>query len=144
VLEDLKTQKQWDRAEARAREILQSLRNGASMEEAGASHGITPQTSGWFQRGEAIPGIGMNAALAAAAFGLTADNPLPEEPLRGRDAVFVFRYRDQRIPDAKAEIAEREALEGQLRQRKQQAIYQNWMAQARSQADIEIDRTLLQ
>lgn len=144
VVEDLKTQKRWDQAEARAREMLAALGNGAPLEAVAAAHGLTVQTTGWFKRGEAIPGIGANPALTAAAFDLTSEAPLPQDPLRGEDAVFLFHFRGQRIPGAQADIAERASLEQQLRQRKQQAVYQNWMAQARSRVDIEIDRTLLQ
>ena len=144
VRQDLTASRQWDRAEAQGDEILQALRNGATLEEAGAASGITPQTTGWFKRGEAVPGIGLDTGLAAAAFDLSQESPLPEDPLRGKDAVFVFHFRDRRMPDAQAGAGERDALEQQLRQRKQQEIYQNWMAQARGRADIEIDRSLLQ
>ena len=144
VREDLTAQKQWERAEAQAGEILQALRDGAALKEVGAAKDITPQTTGWFKRGEAIPGIGLDTGLTAAAFNLSQEAPLPEEPLRGETAMFVFHLRDRRMPDAQATADERDALAEQLRQRKQQEIYRNWMAQARSRADIEIDRSLLQ
>jgi peptidyl-prolyl cis-trans isomerase D len=143
VREDLKTQKQWERAEAQAKEMLEALKGGANLKEVGAAQGLTPQTTGWFKRREAIPGIGLDTALGAAAFKLTAEAPYPEKPLRGQDAVFVIHLRDRRMPDAQTEVGERDSLEQQLRQRKQQAIYQEWMAQVRSRSEIEIDRTLL-
>lgn len=143
VEQDLTAERQWEHAESDAREMLQALRDGASLDEVGAAKGRTPQTTGWFKRGEAIPDIGFDTALTAAAFNLSADNPFPDAPLRGEAGVFVFGYRDHRVPDAVSADEEREALQQQLRQRKQQELFQNWMAQARSRTTIEIDQALL-
>jgi uncharacterized membrane-anchored protein YhcB (DUF1043 family) len=57
--------------------------------------------------------------------------------------VFVLRLLERRLPDAQAAQAQMEPIKQQLLQRKQGEIYQNWIAQARSRTEIEIDRAML-
>ena len=143
VQQDLISEKQWTQAEADAQEMLQALRDGAAMAEVGQGQGITPRTTGWFKRGDAIPDVGFEPALAAAAFKLSLDDPYPAAPVRGTKGVFVFRYVDRQIPDAQSDAVELDAIQEQLRQRKQREIYGNWMTQARNQTEIEIEHALL-
>jgi peptidyl-prolyl cis-trans isomerase D len=143
VQQDLLSEKQWAQADADAQEMLQALRAGATLADLGQARDITPQTTGWFKRGDAIPDIGFEPALAAAAFNLSSDDPYAAKPVRGTKGVFVFRYVDRQIPDAQSDAAELDAIQEQLRQRKQREIYGNWMTQARNQTEIEIEHALL-
>jgi peptidyl-prolyl cis-trans isomerase D len=143
VEQDVQLEKQWARAEADAREILQTVRKGATLIDVGQPKNITPQTTGWFKRGEAVPGIGFDPGLAAAAFKLSQDNRFPDTPVRGEKEVFVFRFVDRQIPAAPSDDMELDTIKKQLRQRKQREIYGNWMTEARSQTDIEIDQSML-
>lgn len=143
VQQDLKIEKQWTQADADAREMLQAAREGTALVDVGKPKDIVPQTTGWFKRGDAVPGIGSEPGLAAAAFKLSMDNPFPDTSVRGGKEVFVFRFVDRQIPVAQSDIAELETIKTQLRQRKQREIYGNWMAEARRQTEIEIDQSLL-
>jgi len=143
VVEDVREQKQWDQAEKEAKAMLQALRDGGTLAEVGRSQNLTPQATGVFKRNAAVPGIGYNPGLAAAAFKLTPENPYPAVPVRGQDGVFIFRLLERRTPDAQSGGAQLDKIKQQLRQRKQGEVYQNWMAQVRSQTEIEIDRTML-
>jgi len=140
---DLNTEKQWSRAEAEAGDMLQAAREGTALVEVGQTMSIAPQTTGWFKRGEAVPGIGLDRGLAATAFNLSANSPFPDTPVRGEKEVFVFRFIDRQIPAAPSDDVELDSIKKQLRQRKQREVYGNWMAEARSQTDIEIDQSLL-
>jgi len=143
VLADVRDQKQWDQAETEAKTMLQALRDGGTLAAVGRSKDLAPQATGAFKRNDAVPGIGYNPGLAAAAFKLTPENPYPQAPVRGQDGVFIFRLLERRSPDAQSGGAQLDRIKQQLRQRKQGEVYQNWMAQARSQTEIEIDRTML-
>ena len=143
VQQDLKVEKQWTLAEADAREMLQAVREETTLVEVGQPKDLAPQTTGYFKRGEAVPGIGFNPSLTAAAFKLSPDSLFPETPVRGENEVFVFRFVDRQIPAASSDDAELDAIKKQLQQRKQREIYGNWMAEARSQTEIEIDQSLL-
>ena len=143
VAQDVLEDQQWTQAEADARDMLKAMREGQTLTEVGQTKGLVPQATGGFKKGEAVPGIGFDQGLAAAAFSLSSENPLPEAPVRGEQGVFVFRLLERRLPDAQSGLAEMDTLKQQLRQRKQRDVYQNWMTQARSQAEIEIDRELL-
>jgi peptidyl-prolyl cis-trans isomerase D len=143
VQQDLLAEKQWAQADADAQEMLQALRAGATLADLGQARDITPQTTGWFKRGDTIPDVGFEPGLAAAAFKLSSVDPYPEKAVRGEKGVFVFRYVDRQIPDAQSNAAELDAIKEQLRQRKQREIYGNWMTQARNQPEIEIEHALL-
>jgi peptidyl-prolyl cis-trans isomerase D len=143
VQQDLISEKQWTQADADAQEMLQTLREGTTLVELGQARGITPQTTGWFKRGDAIPDVGFEPGLAAAAFKLSSDNPYPEKAVRGEKGVFVFRYLDRQIPDIASSAVELDAIQEQLQQRKQREIYGNWMTEARNQTEIEIEHSLL-
>jgi parvulin-like peptidyl-prolyl isomerase len=143
VVQDVRAEKQWAQAESDARTMLQTLRDGKTFVDAGQAVGLTPKATGEFKRNEAVPGIGYAPALAAAVFKLTSENPYPEAPVRSEQGVFVFRLLERRLPDAQSGLAELDAIRRQLLQRKQGEIYQNWMAQARSQTEIEIDHAML-
>jgi len=139
VLED----KQWSQAEADARDMLKSMREGQTLTAVGQTKGLAPQATGGFKKGDAVPGIGFEPGLAAAGFTLSPENPFPEAPVRGKQGVFVFRLLERRVPEAQDGLSEMDGIKQQLLQRKQRDVYQSWMAQARSQAEIEIDRELL-
>lgn len=143
ITQDLKEEKQWQQAEAEALEMLQAARGGMSLAEVGKSKGISPQTTGWFKRRDPVPGIGSAPAVAAAAFNLSSEKPFPEEPVRGEKGILVIRFLDQLVPDARSGEGQLDSIMTQLRQRKQREVYGNWMAEARRQTDIEIDRDLL-
>lgn len=143
VQQDSKVEKQWTRAEAEAGAMLQALREGTALAVVGPPKGIAPQTTGWFKRGDAVPGIGFAPDLVAAAFKLSPDSAFPDKPVRGEKEIFVFRFIDRRIQAAQSGDAELDTIKKQLHQRKQREIYGNWMAEARSQTDIEIDQALL-
>ena len=86
---------------------------------------------------------GYDPGLATAAFKLSSENPFPESPVRGPQGVFIFHLLERRLPAPPSESAQMDTLKQQLGQRKQGEIYQNWMTQARSQTEIEIDRASL-
>jgi hypothetical protein len=139
----VKDKKQWDQAEADGRDMLQALRDGTGFDEVSQSKHLTPVTTGPFKRGDAVPGVGYEPGLAAAAFALSTKNPYPESPVRGAGGIFIFRFLGQSVPDASSALETLDTIKQQLRQRKQMAVYRDWMAQARSQAEIEIDHSLL-
>jgi len=143
IAQAVKDKKQWDQAEADGRDMLQALRDGTGFDEVSQSKHLTPVTTGPFKRGDAVPGVGYEPGLAAAAFALSTKNPYPESPVRGAGGIFIFRFLGQSVPDASSALETLDTIKQQLRQRKQMAVYRDWMAQARSQAEIEIDHSLL-
>ena len=140
VEQDVEADKQWSQAEAEANEILQSVREGATLAEAGKARGLSPQQTGWFKRNDAVPGFGTDPQLAAAAFQLSPAQPLPEVALRGEKGVSVILFAGRQVPDTLlVGTDELEAIKQQLRLRKQRETYGAWMSAARSQSEIEID-----
>ena len=114
------------------------------MEALSQEKSLELKTTGFFKRGEAIEGIGYLPAVADAAFNLSAAKPLPENPARSSDGFFVFRFEERREPEGQIDQAQLDQARAQLRQRKQQQIFEDWLAAARAQAKIEIDHSVLE
>jgi peptidyl-prolyl cis-trans isomerase D len=143
VMADWKQAQSWERAEEQAGAFLQALVDGGRMDALSADQGLTLETTGFFKRNEAIEKIGYQPEMAAAAFTLSEQNPLPENPVRSGDGFYVFRLLDRQAPTEAITATDLEQIKTQLQQRKQRQLFEDWVAEARSRADIQIDRTLL-
>ncbi len=144
VVEDWKHGLRWEQAENQAKAFLLALKEGGTMEALSQEKSLELKTTGFFKRGEAIEGIGYLPAMADAAFNLSAANPLPENPARSSDGFFVFRFKERQEPEGQIDQAQLDQARAQLRQRKQQQIFEDWLAAARAQAKIEIDHSVLE
>ncbi len=144
VVADWEHELRWEQAENQAKAFLLALKEGGDMEALSREKSLEPGSTGFFKRGDAIEGVGFLPAMAEAAFSLSAAKSLPETPARGPDGFYVFRFEARRAPEGPIDQAQLDQARAQLRQRKQQQIFEDWMAAARSQADIEIDRSVLE
>ncbi len=144
VVADWEHELRWEQAENQAKAFLLALNEGGAMEALSREKSLEPKSTGFFKRGDAIEGVGYLPAMAEAAFSLSAAKPLPENPARGPEGFYVFRFEERREPEGPIDPAQLDQARTQLRQRKQQQIFEDWMAAARSQADIEIDRSVLE
>lgn len=94
------------------------------------------QRSEPFKRNEAIPGIGREQAIAQAAFGLSADNPYPDAPLKARNGWYVIRFAERKYPEREDFDKEAESVRQQLLQRKQYQTFNAWLDQVKAQSEI--------
>ena len=133
----------WTQAETEAQRYLDELRNGGDWTALNAARKLSPQSTGYFPRGGPIPDLGTVPDLAAAAFGLNADHPWPQKPVRGEDGWYVLHFRGRQTPTTDADAATVQRLKAQLLQRKQNEIYATWLAEVRKGAEINIDRSVL-
>ncbi len=144
VVADWKNGLRWEQIENQAKAFLLALKEGGAMETLSQEKSLELKATGFFKRNDAIEGIGYLPAMADAAFSLSAANPLPANPVRSSEGFYVFRFEERREPEGQIDPAQLDQARSQLRQRKQQQIFEDWMAAARAQADIEIDRSVLE
>jgi peptidyl-prolyl cis-trans isomerase D len=144
VVEDWKQAQGWEQAEVRAKAFLLALKEGSPIEALSAENDLALKTTGFFKSGEAIADIGYQPEMATAAFALTAQDPLPENPIRSNNGFYVFRLLERQEPEGDIEPAQLEQTQAQLLQRKQRQIFEDWMTAARARTEIKIDRAVLQ
>ena len=111
---------------------------GAGKEDAAESDPLAPglQTTepfGW--NDNPIPGAADSAPLLRAAFSLSEQKPLPNEPLKLGEDYLVYRLKERTRPQFK-ELTEGEKarLAGVLRSTKEQHVLQLFVARLRAQA----------
>jgi peptidyl-prolyl cis-trans isomerase D len=112
----------------------------AADSETGAS---AFEETGFFAREEPIPGIGREREIARAAFQLTAEEPLPEAPLKGRTGYYVVRLKERKRPDMEAFEAEKSDIKSNLSRRKQAGAFESWLAQVKSRSEVVVEEGAL-
>ena len=126
-------------AKAKADQLQAMLAKGErSLEEIADAEGLSVKTSDFFSRGGAIPGLGSDPALSAAAFGLTKESPLAEKAVQGQKGYFLIRLKERRPPADDAFEKVREQISRQLRAQKQNRVYAELVSHLRQDAEIEI------
>jgi peptidyl-prolyl cis-trans isomerase D len=144
LTEDLQQEKRWNLAENQAQAFLLALREGGAMDALSAAQNLEVKQTGFFKRNEAIAEIGRQPEMAAAAFALSKEKPLPEKPVRSNNGYYVFRFIERQAPEDAIDPNQRDQVRDQLLQRKQRTMFDDWLAQARSRNEIEIDRSILE
>jgi len=140
---DVAREQQDQRAQEAAEGFLEELKKGKDMAEAARQKNVTPVQSGYFKRNAAIPDIGYEPPLIAAAFDLSSDEPLAQEVLKGRKGYFVMRFVDRKYPEPSAFETEKDGIVQMLTRQKQQKAYGEWLAQVRDRSNVEIDEAFL-
>ncbi len=137
VRADVLRRKKTARALEQARALLADLRGGAAPEAAAKKYGVSFRPSGFFQRSEAIEGLGLEPAVNQAAFELSERRPFPEEPLATEKGFCVIRFAGRRDPEAAGLERERDRIREQLLQQKRMQLWEAWMSDLRRNGRIE-------
>ncbi|MFO7494029.1 MAG: SurA N-terminal domain-containing protein [Desulfobacterales bacterium] len=136
VRADLMRERQAEQAGQDAEALLAEVRQGKTLDQAAAGFNRALAETGFFKRNAAIPEIGFEQEVAAAAFELDAQNPLPENAIKGTGGVYVIGFKAQRMPAADGFEGEKADIESMLLQQKKSRVYSEWLAQIRSQSEI--------
>lgn len=139
VREDWLRKQRNELTQAKADALQASLVSGdRTLEEIAGAEGLTLKTTDFFSRGSAIPEIGNEPAVSAAAFGLTMEKPLAEKAIQGQKGFFLIRLKERRPPADDGFEKAREQIARQLRAQKQNRVYSEMVAHLRQAAEIEI------
>jgi peptidyl-prolyl cis-trans isomerase D len=139
VRADLLKERQAEQAAKDAEAFLAEVRQGKTLAQAAAPFNLTPMETGFFKRNAAIPEIGYEQDLSAAAFELNAQNPLPENIIRGAEGVYVIHFKARRAPEADGFQAEKADIEAMLLQQKKSKFFSEWLGQIRSRSEISYE-----
>jgi peptidyl-prolyl cis-trans isomerase D len=122
-------------AERRAAQIAQAVRSGQSLEAAAAEAGHEVLDTGVFARGSYVQGIGKRNEFVGAAFALDVGNV--SGVVNTDRGSYVLRL-EEKVPfDEESFELRRDALLEDMRSRKQEAAFSNWLSTLWDQAEIE-------
>lgn len=138
VRADLIQQRKDERAKEKATEFLAALQGEETWEAAAQTFEVTPKNTGFFKRNGSIPEIGSEREIAQAAFEMSEQNPLPENPLKGRKGYYVIRFEERKPPEEEGFEEEKKQIRERLLQQKQYKTFSNWIAQVKDQSEIKI------
>ncbi len=135
---------QRQKAKADAESFLAELRKGGSFESVGAQYGVQPAQTPLFSRNEAIPQVGAEQQISAAAFELSLEKPLAENAVEGRKGWYAIGLNERQTPQEEGFVKEKPALVKRLTEQKRQAAYQSWLADLRSRSEITVNQSLIE
>jgi peptidyl-prolyl cis-trans isomerase D len=125
-------------AKSSAEKYLEKLKEGKDWTALSKEKGLEIKTTGFFTRQGSIPQIGYEPEIVEAAFGLNDSNPYPKKVFDNQKGVFVIRWEGRKGTDEKKFEEEKERYRENLRRLKQQRVFQEWLDNLKSRADIEI------
>ena len=118
-------------------DAMQSL--SGDWKQAGAKGAAESGETGFFKKNAEIPRIGQASEIAAAAFELSADKPLPAAPLKSEKGAYVIRYKDRKLPDDAGFKQEKTTIEASLLGQKKRDLFSALVANLRANSDIVIE-----
>ena len=134
-----RTSRSRELAEEKAAELVDRLKQGASMAEIAEKEKLRTFTTGPFSRLRSyIPRIGSSEDLLEAAFGLTAQRPVPDRAFEVNGRFFVVRLKERIAPTREGFEAGMAALREKQERAKTQEVYREWLAELRKQRDVKV------
>ena len=139
VKEDLLKEKQDAKARDEADTLLAELKDGQSFAAAGEKFKLAPKKTGFFKRNDSIPTIGFERDLARTAFGLSDNDKLPEEVIKGQKGYFVISFRERQKPSIEGFEKEKTEIKERLRQQKTAKTFDAWLTLLKNESLITIE-----
>ena len=139
VKEDLVKEKQDAKARAEADTLLTELKDGQPFAVVGEKFKLAPKKTGFFKRNDSIPTIGFERDLARTAFGLSDNDKLPEEVIKGQKGYFVISFRERQKPSLEGFEKEKTEIKERLRQQKTAKTLDAWLTQLKNESQITIE-----
>lgn len=143
VKEDVVKEKQDAKARSEANEFLAELSDGQPFASVSQKFKLAPQKTGFFKRNDSIPTIGSEAEIARAAFKLSEQKQLPDEPIKGQKGYYVIHFRQRQELASDGFEKEKTAIKEQLLQQKTLRTFEAWLDRAKSESQISIEEGFL-
>ena len=143
VTKDLIQKKSMDKAKDAADAFLKTAQEKDGWD--GAVTMMTPpvDTTGSFARNQTVPKIGADSKQAADAFNLKTVGQVVPTPFQNRDGYYVVRLHEK-LPATQEDFdQEKETLMANLLNSKSQEYIQQWLAEAKSKAQIKIEQSFM-
>ena len=133
-----------EKARQVAEDLLKKIRGGKDIREVAREAGLSVEETGLFTRtAGVIPKIGPVKDSGPILATLTEKSPLPKEVLQTKDGYFIARLLAVEPADQNKFGSVQKDLEKRLNSQKQEEFFQNWIAQLKSKATIDINQDVL-
>ncbi len=139
VKKDVIKEKQDARANSQANEFLAELKNGQPFATVSQKFKLAPQKTGFFKRDASIPTMGYEAEIARAAFKLSDQTQLPDEPIKGQKGYYVINFRQRQELALDDFEKEKAAIKERLMQQKTFRTTEAWLNRTKSESQISIE-----
>jgi len=140
---DATLQLQKTKAREEAETFLAELKNGKTLQAAGAAFGVSPAATGFFKRNDTIPEVGLERDLTGQAFKLSPSKPLPDHVIEGQKGFYVIYLRERRQPAPEGFEAEKEQLKQRLLRQKQVQVFQTYLESLKERSEIVVEADFL-
>jgi peptidyl-prolyl cis-trans isomerase D len=144
VKKDVIKEKQDVKARSEASEFLAELKNGQPFASVSQKFKLAPQKTGFFKRNDSIPTIGSETEIARAAFKLSDQKQLPDEPIKGQKGYYVIHFRKRQELASDSFEKEKADIREQLLQQKTLRTFEAWLSRVKSESQISIEEGFLQ
>jgi parvulin-like peptidyl-prolyl isomerase len=125
-------------AEQEATRLLGELRQGKPWGQVAAAAGLPVKNSGFFTRFRGFLGQRQAESMTGAAFQLSREHPYPEKPLWFQNQYYLLAFKARREPDAQEFQKERDLMQAQFLNQKQQLLFASWLDGERRRAKIQV------
>jgi len=136
VKADLIKEKKGEKAKMDAEALLSALKDGVVMGTASKEFDLTPQSTGFFKRNDAIPNIGFERNISRVAFELSDQNRLPQKVLNGRKGYYVIKFKQRQAPSMVEFDKEKADIKERLLQQKRSKTFNTWLQKIKNRSEI--------
>ena len=136
VRDDVIRRKAFTAAQERATEVATLLQTAEDFTQAAETEELEVSTSDSIARGSAVPGVGLNAAVEAVAFALSAGET-SDPVLTGNSAVILHVYERQEATASDFQAA-RETLRNEMIAERQGQFFAAYMENAKTRITIDV------
>jgi peptidyl-prolyl cis-trans isomerase D len=137
VRDDVIRRKAFAAAQARAAEVSTLLEASQDFAGTAIAEGLEANTSDFISRGTAIPGVGVHAAVEAAAFALPVGET--SQPVLTDDTAVVLHVLEREEATQSEFVANRETLRNEIMAERQGQFFAAYMENAKARITIDID-----
>jgi len=144
VRADVFKEQQGKAAENAAKQFIERIKEKGSIITAAQDAGMEVKTSTLANRNSPPPPeLGNDASLVDAAFNLTDENKITENPVKGEKEFYVMALKERKEPPEDGYASKKTAIIQRLTNQKQTELFKSWIADLRKNSKIEISDKIL-
>jgi peptidyl-prolyl cis-trans isomerase D len=135
VRDDVQKTKAVEAAKQRAAALAAQLKSAADFSAAAKAAGLEAKTTDLLPRGQALPDVGVNAAVDAAAFALPVGGV--SDPIATDTGSVIVKVLEKKSPTPDEVKSGRETVRSELLNQEKQRFYGSYMTKARERMTIK-------
>jgi peptidyl-prolyl cis-trans isomerase D len=143
VRQDLLQARQNDLAKKDAEGFLNSLKGEPEFQKAAESQKLKVESTGFFKRFGAIPGIGEEPDVREAAFLLSPSRAFPDAVTKGKQGYYVLHFKAQQEADPKEFEDKKPEITSSLLFQKRQRAMNELLTRLRQDSEITVEEGFL-